>query len=57
MSVIINALKQKLAPFGWVETVRRDAKAYSMSAVSRVLGDSDVGAARRCDHQTQRSAP
>ena len=37
MTLIVNALKQKLAPFGWAETVRRDVKGYSMSAVSALL--------------------
>ena len=32
MSLIITALKQKLAPFGWVESMRREAKAYAVSA-------------------------
>ena len=34
MNLIVTALKQKLAPFGWTEAVRRDHKAYAMSAVS-----------------------
>lgn len=39
MNLIVTALKQKLAPFGWTETLRRggDAKAYAVSAVSAGL--------------------
>ena len=37
MNLIVTALKQKLAPFGWTETVRRggDARGYAVSTVSR----------------------
>jgi hypothetical protein len=31
MNVIVTALKQKLAPFGWHEVLRRDAAAFSVS--------------------------
>lgn len=34
MNVIVTALKQKLAPFGWTEQVKRDQKTFQMSAVS-----------------------
>lgn len=36
MNLIVTALKQKLAPFGWTEAVRREHKApgYAVSAVS-----------------------
>jgi hypothetical protein len=35
MNLIVTALKQKLAPFGWIESVRRggDQKGYAVSAV------------------------
>lgn len=37
MNLIVSALKQKLAPFGWAEAVRRggDQRAAPVSAVSR----------------------
>jgi hypothetical protein len=37
MNLIVTALKQKLAPFGWTEAVRRDQKAYAVSAVRAAL--------------------
>lgn len=33
MSVIVTALKMKLAPFGWTEQVKRDQKQYTISKV------------------------
>lgn len=36
MNLIVTALKQKLAPFGWTEAVRRgdEQRGYAVSAVS-----------------------
>ena len=33
MNLIVTALKMKLAPFGWVEQVRRDQKTFTVSKV------------------------
>ncbi len=33
MALITTALKVKLGPFGWAETVRRDHKEYTVSQV------------------------
>lgn len=38
MSLIVTALKMKLAPFGWTEQVKRDQKQYTMSKVSARIG-------------------
>lgn len=55
MNLIVTALKQKLAPFGWTETVRRggDARGYAVSAVSQQGQGSAAGRGIQTDRLDQ----
>lgn len=56
MNLIVTALKQKLAPFGWTESLRRggDTKAYAVSAVSEGGCLRDVVCSARRAHRRSR---